>query len=748
MQGEVVRRVARQTCIAQAPLEIRFGCEACGMQTDPAPTPRQRFGVQGMTCGSCATRLERVLSRVDGVSEARVNLATGTATVLGDAAEEALFASTRKAGFEPVARKAWRAPPPAPPDVTPLRLALVVTVPLAVLGMLHLHAGWSIATQAVLATVVLVGAGGSLFKRAWMVARVGGANMDTLVTIGVTAAWAGSMWEWARGGHAVYFETVGVVISAVLGGRWLEGRARVQAGKALDAVASLMPDTATLLTGERESLVPAESLGAGDLVVVRPGERVPTDGVVRSGESSVDEAVLTGESLPVRRGPGGRVLGGSTLHEGHLVVEVSAPAEESAVGRVVQQVMDTVASKAPAQRLADRISAVFVPVVVGIAVLTVGGHWLAGHDLAGTLLPAIAVLVVACPCALGLATPAALMVGTGRAAQLGVLVRDLSALEQAQRVDTLVVDKTGTLTCGNPAVETIAAFGTATESEVLTLAATAERYSEHPLGRAIVAEARKRGIEPAPPASFRAEMGGGVVAVLGEGGEVRVGSPTFVGLGSAAGAENGRTQVHVAKDGVLLGAIALADELRPAAVETVRALQAAGIRVILATGDHAGAAECVATQTGIQEVYAAQLPDEKAALVRRLKAEGATVGMVGDGVNDAPALAEADLAIAVGGGADAAQQTAALTLVGGDISRVRSALAIGQATARTIRQNLGWAFGFNVLAIPLAALGYFNPMAASVLMASSSVLVVGNALRLRGARDELATVAPAKRTSR
>ncbi len=703
---------------------------------------RHRFGVEGMTCGACATRLERVLTRVEGVEEARVNLATGTATVLGPAAEAALFASTRAAGFVPVARKAWRAAPPAPPEVGPFRLALVVTLPLAVLGMLHLHDTWSLATQAVLATIVLVGAGGSMFKRAWMQARVGGANMDTLVSIGVAAAWGGSMWEWVRGGHAIYFETVGVVISAVLGGRWLEGRARAQAGLALQAVAALMPDTATLQRGTVETLVPAESLAAGDVVVVRPGERVPTDGVVRSGESSVNEAVITGESLPVRRSVGSRVLGGSTLHDGHLVVEVSAPAEESAVGRVVQEVMDTVSSKAPVQRLADRVSAVFVPVVVVIAAVTVLGHALAGHDLAHTLLPAIAVLVVACPCALGLATPAALMVGTGRAAQLGVLVRDLSALEQARKIDTLVVDKTGTLTLGEPAVTALLAVGGATEEALLTAAATAERFSEHPIGRAVVAEARRRGLEPVAPASFRAEIGGGVVAALTDGSEVRVGSRGFLGLEAAAEGTSGGTEVYVARGGVLLGSIELADALRPGAADTVAALQAAGIRVVLATGDSAGAAARVATETGITEVHAAQLPGDKAAMIRRLQAGGATVGMVGDGVNDAPALAAADLAIAVGGGADAAQETASLTLVGGDISRVRSAIAIGQATVRTIHQNLAWAFGFNVLAIPLAAFGQFNPMAASILMAMSSVLVVGNALRLRGARDELRPAPP------
>jgi Cu+-exporting ATPase len=702
---------------------------------------RQRFGVKGMTCGACATRLERVLGRVDGVEEARVNLATGTATVLGAANRSALFESTRRAGFEPVEQKAWRATPQAPPDARPVLLAAGLAVPLTVLGMLHLQAGWSLAAQAVLASAVLVGAAGSMFRRAWAQARVGGANMDTLVSLGVAAAWSGSMWEWWRGGHGVYFETVGVIVSAVLGGRWLEGRARAQAGRALEAVAALMPDTATILRGETETRVPAESLAAGDLVVVRPGERLPTDGVVKSGESSVDEAVLTGESLPLRRGVGDRVLGGSTLHEGHLVVEVTAPAEESAVGRVVQDVMDTVASRAPAQRLADRVSAVFVPVVVVIAGLTVAGHLAVGHPLHDALLAAIAVLVVACPCALGLATPAALMVGTGRAAKLGVLVRDLSALEEARRVDTLVVDKTGTLTQGAPVVVAVCPEAGGTEAEVLQAAASAERYSEHPLGRAVLAEARRRGLEPAAPSAFRASIGAGVTATLADGGEVRVGTAAFAGASADEAAlarpREGATRVWVAQGGRVLGTIELADALRPGAADTVRALQAAGIRVVLATGDAEGPARRVAEEVGITEVLARQSPAEKARLVQGLRAEGRTVAMVGDGVNDAPALAEADLAIAVGGGADAAQQTAAVTLVGGDIGRVRTALAMGQATTRVIRQNLAWAFAFNILAIPMAAAGRFNPMAASVLMGASSVLVVGNALRLRYARDSL-----------
>ena len=710
---------------------------------DPAPT-RASFGVQGMTCAACASRLERVLRRVPGADSATVNLATETATIRGVADWDALFEATRKAGFEPVDRRTRVAPPPAP-DPLPRRLAVAAafTVPLAVLGMAHLHAGWSFAVQATLATAVLATAGRPFFVHAWQLARQGAANMDTLVALGTAAAYGASMWAWARGDHAVYFEVVGVVVTLILAGKSMEARARRRAGDALRALAKLVPDQARLVEAGQEAEVPVDSLVPGDRVAVRPGERVPVDGVVVEGESAVDEAVVTGEPLPVRRDVGDSVLAGTSVVEGRLLVEVRRVGAESAVGRIVRLVEDAQATKAPVQRLADRVSAVFVPVVVGIAVLTAAVHAALGHGAEGSILPAVAVLVIACPCALGVATPTAILVGTGRAAELGVLVRDVTALERARRVDVLVTDKTGTLTSGRPSVRHLHPAPGTEADELLRLAAAAERHSEHPLGRAIVAAAAARGLEVPEVLTFSAPVGRGVVGRVRTGAgevEVRVGGRSHVGVeagpaaleAAALGAEaEGTTVVWVARDGAPIGVIALADTVRPGAAETVRALQARGVRVVLATGDRTAPAEALARSLHIESVHAGLRPEDKAALIRTLQAEGRVVAMVGDGVNAAPALAAADVSLAIGGGADVAGEAAAMTLVGGDIGRALTALDLSQATLRVIHQNLGWAFGFNVLAIPVAAAGWLDPMIASGAMALSSVFVVSNALRLR-----------------
>ena len=588
---------------------------------------------------------------------------------------------------------------------------------------------------------MLLTAGADFYRQAFLLARRGTANMSTLVALGTAAAWGASTWTWAHGGHEVYFEVVGVVITLVLAGRWMERRARARAGESLRALAKLVPNTVRLLDGSAELDVALDSVTVGERLVVRPGERVPVDGVVVEGVSAVDEAALTGESALVTRGVGSTVLGGSLLHEGRLVVEARRIGADSAIGRIVRLVEEAQAEKAPVQRLADRISAVFVPVVMGIAVLAAATHALLGHDAETSVLAAVAVLVIACPCALGLATPTAILVGTGRAAELGVLVRDVSALERARRVDTLVIDKTGTLTEGRPSVTAVACAPGVDEAQLLMLAAGAERWSEHPLGRAIVEEALRRGLPTLASEAFAAPVGRGVSALVHapEGPtEVRVGGRAFTDtpeetfeeaarrLGAA-----GSTVVWVSAGGCSLGLIALADTLRAGAAGAIDALRRRGVDVILATGDQPAAAGAVAAALGLTSIHAGLQPADKVALVRRLQAEGHVVAMVGDGVNDAPALAAADLAIAIGGGADVAAEAAAMTLVGGDIRRVVTALEIGQATLRIIRQNLVWAFGFNILAIPVAALGLLNPMIASGAMAMSSVLVVSNALRLR-----------------
>ncbi len=723
------------------------------MTPEPASDPipgRANFGVQGMTCASCSQRLEKVLSRQPGVDSVQVNLATERATVIGTASWQRLLEATERAGFTPVDPRAPAAPASSAPKSTMQRrlvLSAVLTLPLAAVAMSHLHFPGNHELQLLLSSAVLLTAGRDFFVVAARLARHGAANMDTLIALGTGAAWSYSLYAMLTGAPHVYFEVVGVVVTLILLGKTLEERARARAGDALRALARLMPETVHLLEGQEEREVPFSAVGPGDRLVVRPGERIPADGLVVDGASSVDESAVTGESLPVLRELGAKVLGGTLLHEGRLVVEVRQIGADSAVGRIVRLVEEAQGSRAPVQRLADRVSAVFVPIVLGIAALTALGHALAGADAPGILLPAVAVLVIACPCALGLATPTAILVGTGRAAELGVLVRDVASLERARTVDVLVLDKTGTLTLGRPSVGALLPLPDSglDPDGLLALAAAAERWSEHPVGQAILQEAQRRGLPIATIGRFTAPIGRGVVAALrGEDGVERrlcVGSSTLLAehgvptealdaLALELEAE-GNTVVRVALDAQPLGLIALADTIRPGAPGALREIRAMGIEPVLATGDQQGAADSVAKALGIEQVKAQVSPQGKADLVARLQGQGRTVAMVGDGVNDAPALALADVSIAIGGGTDVASETAAMTLVGGDIARVATALKLGQATLRIIRQNLFWAFAFNAVAIPVAAMGWLSPMIASGAMAFSSVFVVSNALRLK-----------------
>ena len=721
------------------------------METSPeALVPgRASFAVQGMNCSSCAQRLERALAEVPGVEHAAVNLATERATVSGNPQWDALWVATEGAGLKAVDPRA-PASGPAPDRAGGLRrrllVATVLTVPLAAVAMSHAEFEGNMFVQLFLSTLVLVTSGRDFFATAWALLRQRTANMDTLVALGTGAAYGYSVYSVATGSMHVYFEVVGVVITLILLGKYLEERARARAGSALRALAKLVPDNVALFEDGTERAVPVASIGPGDRVVVRPGERVPVDGEVIDGQSAIDESAVTGESVPVHRQAGDTVLAGTLVHEGRLLVEARKVGAESTVGRIVRMVEDAQGQKAPVQRLADQVSAVFVPVVLVIAVITAAVHAALGADGPGILLPAVAVLVIACPCALGLATPTAILVGTGRAAELGVLVRDVAALERTADVSVVVVDKTGTLTLGVPRVAGVRVAAGTTEAELLALAAAAERWSEHPLGRAIVREAAARGLEVPATGRFEAPVGRGVAAVvlgLGKGPDRTVRAGTLAWLRSEgidttgidadhqALADGGQSVVAVAVDDAPLGVVGLGDTVRPGAREAVDHLRQRGIAVVLATGDHAGAAAPVAAALGIERVVAGARPDDKVALVRSLQAEGQRVGMVGDGVNDAPALAAADLSLAIGGGTDVAGETAAMTLVGGDIRRVATAIDLGQATLRNIKQNLAWAFLFNVVAIPVAAAGWLSPVIASAAMAFSSVFVVTNALRLR-----------------
>ena len=730
------------------------------------------LAVTGMNCASCVGRVERALLRVSGVLGAEVNLATERARVrvaAGTAGPGELVAAVQAAGYGASVPGAVPSPGQAPGHVhdTPTSAALgwrnrdgvaamaacALAAPL-LLPMLLMPFGVDAAlpgwAQLLLASIVQFVFGARFYRGAWRALRAAAGNMDTLVALGTTAAFGLSVWQLAAGhgmGGHLYFEASAAVIALVRVGKWLEGRARRQAGEAIRALERLRPERARVRRGGAEQEVPIAALHAGDLVVVRPGERIPADGVVREGAGSADESLLTGESLPVPKEPGSRVVGGSLNGEALLLVEATALGAESQLARMVRLVEDAQAAKPPIQRLVDRVSAVFVPVVVGIAALTFLGWWLAGAGAEAALVNAVAVLVIACPCALGLATPAAIMVGTSTAARHGILIRDAAALEQARAVRTVVFDKTGTLTEGRPSLVALHPAPGVAEAEVLRLAAAVQAGSEHPLARAV--QARAAGLSVPPAAGVRALAGRGVEGtvegrpvLMGNARLMREASVDIAALADAARGleEQGRTVSFAAEagraggKGRLLGLLAFGDAVKPAAAEAVAALHGQGLRVVLLTGDNQGAADSAARQLGIDEVRAEALPADKAGLIAALREAGGpgdAVAMVGDGVNDAPALAAADLGLAMATGTDVAAAAAGITLMRGDPGLVPAALDIARRTHNRIQQGLFWAFAYNVVGIPLAAAGLLSPVVAGAAMAFSSVSVVGSALLLR-----------------
>ena len=692
--------------------------------------------VQGMTCASCASRLQRVLGKVDGIAGADVNYATGRAALTVDAGtvdRDRVVAAIERAGFEvpdgidleDPAAEAAAAREAEARDVAGLRrdvwIAAALTVPVFVLGMVFM--GWEPGhwISAVLATPVVFWSGRRFFVDAAKQARLGAANMNTLVAVGTGAAWclsvAGLFW---LGPHAIYFEGAAVVVTLVLLGRWLEARAKGSAAEAIRRLADLEPDVAFVFRGGEVVETAVKGLRTGDLIVVKPGGRFPVDGTVEQGTSAADESMLTGESAPVSVGPGSAVKAGTVNGAGALRVRATAVGRGTALARIQDLVRRAQSEKAPVQRLVDQVASVFVPVVMLLAVATVVFWWSEGAVAA--VVAGVSVLVIACPCALGLATPTAIMVGTGRGAARGILVRGAEALERAHAVDVVVVDKTGTLTEGRFRV-------TSGDPEVVALAAAVEASSEHPLAAAIVEAAGPVGAA----SSVEAVPGAGVRGVV-DGRTVMAGTPRWL---AASGIEAGEVPkgpgsvVGVAADGAFAGWILLEDTLRAEASEAVAALRAAGVKVVLLSGDAEPAVEAVAAELGIDDWRGRCLPEDKAERVRELKAAGHVVAMLGDGINDAPALALADLGVAMGSGTEVAMETAGLTLARDDLRLVPEALALSKATLRTIRQNLGWAFVYNVLAIPLAMAGVLSPMIAGAAMALSSVSVVGNSLRLR-----------------
>ena len=702
------------------------------------------LAIGGMSCASCVGRVERALGRVPGVLEATVNLASERAHVrvaAGVAGPGALIAAVERAGYRAAAPDAVAPAPTFPTEVALTALACALALPLLV-PMLLMPAGvdWALPALAQfgLATIVQFLCGARFYRSAWRALRAGTGNMDTLVALGTSAAFLLSTADLFALGGPMYFEASAAVIALVRLGKWLEARARREAGAAIRALASLRPERARVRRDGVESDIAVEQLHVGDLVLVRPGERIPADGLVRDGEGSVDESLLTGESRPVPKQPGARVVGGSLNGEAALAIEATALGAESTLDQMVRLVEAAQAEKPRLQRLVDRVSAVFVPVVIAIALVTFVGWMAAGAGWVAAMVDAVAVLVIACPCALGLATPAAIMAGAGVAAKHGILIRDPEALERARSIRLVVFDKTGTLTEGQPALIDLVPAPGVDEAELIGVASALQRDSEHPLAGAVLARAGTGpGKGTGTAASVRSVPGRGVSGIV-DGAPAMIGNRAMVerldigGLATEAARLEamGRTVSFVAREERVLGLLGFGDRVREGAAGAVGQLRAAGLEVAMLTGDNAGAAAAVAAALGIETVHARALPADKAAAVTAWRRRGG-VAMVGDGVNDAAALAAADIGIAMAGSTDVAAGAAAITLMRGDPALVPAALDIAARTERRIRQGLFWAFAYNVIGIPLAAFGLLSPVVAGAAMAFSSVSVVGNALLLR-----------------
>jgi Cu+-exporting ATPase len=739
--------------------------------------------VEGMTCASCVARVEKTLKKIDGVEIANVNLATEAVALSFDSVKvslDALAKAVESAGYK-------LAVPEKPskgiltqtlrPSENSLEthqeksyrklkhefiFSLVLAIPIMLINMLSMTT-WFMSNiplsmdevnklLLILTTPVMVISGKRFFKPAWQLAKHVAADMNTLVAVGTGAAFFYSAAvilfpHWFPAGtnlYDVYFDSAAVIITLVLMGRMLEARAKHKASDSIKLLIGLQPKTARIIKGLNEIEIPISKVVVGDIIVMRPGERVPVDGIILKGNSSVDESMVSGESIPVDKNIGDKVIGGTINKNGSFEFRAAAVGADTVIAHIAHLVEEAQGSKAPIQHLADTIASVFVPIVIVIALAAFALWYFAvGVGFAAALMNAIAVLVIACPCALGLATPTAIMVGTGRGASLGILIKNAESLERAHKINAIVFDKTGTITNGKPVVTDIQLFGGITEHLLLQLTASLENKSEHPLGAAIVEAAKNRSIALAEVDSFQSLTGFGLAgSVSGQMtvvGNEKMMSDLSIDVSSAADtmrkfSEQGKTPILVAVEGKLKGVIAVADTIHATSKETVMNLKQMGIKVVMLTGDNPRTANAIAQEVGIDHVFSEVLPQEKSAKVKELQSTGLTVAMVGDGINDAPALAQANVGIALGTGTDIAMETADITLMKSDLLGVLRAIRLSRQTMRTIKQNLFWAFVYNSIGIPLAAMGILNPMFAAGAMALSSVSVVTNSLRLRGVK--------------